>query len=228
MCAIHSFGSIRTAGELRRMSIDRFVGGRRALLRAARPEPHVRAGHGLAAHRRRRQRGRAPARRDARGGGGGGGGGALLGTVRRWRAEALGLRNGFRPVAGLVKAGRVLHGWSGHLLPAPADRPAAARPTGFWTLPTGDAWTPPYRLVTYLEAGEPPVTRLRSRRSRTCEETRRTSAGSYGALPGSAGGLTSRPCRAGRGPRRRGTGRCAGSRTSSSGCSRCGGPPGLG
>jgi len=63
-------------------------------------------------------------------------------------------------VAGLVKAGRVLHGWSGHLLPAPADRPAAARPTGFWTLPTGDAWTPPYRLVTYLEAGEP--------RSRAC------------------------------------------------------------
>jgi sterol 3beta-glucosyltransferase len=79
------------------------------------------------------------------------------GTVRRWRADALGLDGEFRPVADLVRAGRVLHGWSRHLLPAPADWPATARPTGFWTLPAGDDWTPPDRLVTFLEAGEPPV-----------------------------------------------------------------------
>ncbi|MGW3352927.1 glycosyltransferase [Nonomuraea rubra] len=78
------------------------------------------------------------------------------GTVRDWRAGALGLRAGFRPVADLVKAGGVLHAWSPHLLPAPADWPADAHPTGFWTMPAVD-WTPPERLARFLDAGGPPV-----------------------------------------------------------------------
>ncbi|WP_043632895.1 glycosyltransferase [Nonomuraea candida] len=78
------------------------------------------------------------------------------GTLRDWRAGALGLGKGFRPVADLVAAGGVLHAWSPHLLPAPADWPARARPTGFWTLPAGD-WTPPGRLARFLDAGDPPV-----------------------------------------------------------------------
>ncbi|SPL95553.1 UDP-glucose:sterol glucosyltransferase [[Actinomadura] parvosata subsp. kistnae] len=76
--------------------------------------------------------------------------------MRSWRAGALGLRAGFRTVAGLVEAGGVLHAWSPHLLPSPADWPAAARPTGFWTLPPTD-WTPPERLARFLDDGDPPI-----------------------------------------------------------------------
>ncbi|MEV0830022.1 glycosyltransferase [Nonomuraea rubra] len=79
------------------------------------------------------------------------------GTVRDWRAGALGLRDGFRPVADLVKAGGVLHAWSPHLLPAPADWPADAHPTGFWTIPAPGDWTPPERLARFLDDGDPPI-----------------------------------------------------------------------
>ncbi|TMR94970.1 glycosyltransferase [Nonomuraea basaltis] len=79
------------------------------------------------------------------------------GTVRAWRAEALGLEGGFRTSADLIKEGGVLHAWSPHLLPAPADWPASAHPTGFWTMPAGDGWTPPERLARFLDAGDPPV-----------------------------------------------------------------------
>ncbi|MEV4170702.1 glycosyltransferase [Nonomuraea sp. NPDC049709] len=79
------------------------------------------------------------------------------GTVRDWRAGALGLREGFRPMADLIKAGGVLHAWSPQLLPAPADWPAQAHPTGFWTMPAPDGWTPPERLARFLEDGAPPL-----------------------------------------------------------------------
>lgn len=79
------------------------------------------------------------------------------GTVRAWRTEALGLESTFRPVADLIGEGGVLHAWSPHLLPAPADWPVTAQPTGFWTMPAGDGWTPPERLARFLEEGEPPV-----------------------------------------------------------------------
>ncbi|MET7338006.1 glycosyltransferase [Nonomuraea sp. NPDC005650] len=79
------------------------------------------------------------------------------GTIRTWRAEALGLQDGFRPMADLIKTGSVLHAWSPHLMPAPADWPGSARPIGFWTMPLDDTWTPPERLARFLEQGEPPV-----------------------------------------------------------------------
>ncbi|MFI7699963.1 glycosyltransferase [Nonomuraea sp. NPDC049480] len=79
------------------------------------------------------------------------------GTVRAWRTGALGLESTFRPVADLIGEGGVLHAWSPHLLPAPADWPVAAQPTGFWTMPAGDGWMPPERLARFLEEGEPPV-----------------------------------------------------------------------
>ncbi|MEV7008550.1 glycosyltransferase [Streptosporangium sp. NPDC051022] len=79
------------------------------------------------------------------------------GIVRAWRAGALGLESGFRPLADLVREGGVLHAWSPHLLPAPDDWPASAHPTGFWTMPADDGWTPPERLARFLEEGEPPV-----------------------------------------------------------------------
>lgn len=78
------------------------------------------------------------------------------GTVRDWRAGALGLPRRFQPVADLVEGGGVLHAWSPHLLPAPADWPAQARPTGFWTMPADD-WAPPERLARFLDAGDPPI-----------------------------------------------------------------------
>ncbi|WP_170223142.1 glycosyltransferase [Nonomuraea turkmeniaca] len=79
------------------------------------------------------------------------------GTVRTWRREKLGLTGTYRPMAGLVRAGEVLHAWSPHLLPAPGDWPAAAHPTGFWTLPADDVWTPPEPLARFLADGDPPV-----------------------------------------------------------------------
>jgi sterol 3beta-glucosyltransferase len=79
------------------------------------------------------------------------------GTVRAWRSEALELPGRFRATADLVAEGGVLHAWSPHLLPGPADWPAAAHPIGFWTLPADSGWTPPARLVRFLDEGEPPV-----------------------------------------------------------------------
>lgn len=40
--------------------------------------------------------------------------------------------------------------------PDPAWGPQL-RPTGYWTLPVEDAWSPPDELLEFLEAGEPPV-----------------------------------------------------------------------
>jgi sterol 3beta-glucosyltransferase len=73
-------------------------------------------------------------------------------TLRTWRRERLGLTG---PVPPATRGG-VLHAWSPHLLPAPADWPEEARPIGFWTLPAGD-WTPPEPLARFLADGEPPV-----------------------------------------------------------------------
>lgn len=78
-------------------------------------------------------------------------------TIRTWRAESLHLRDGFIPMAELVKTGTVLHAWSPHLLPAPTDWPASAHPIGFWTMPPDNTWTPPEQLARFLDQGEPPV-----------------------------------------------------------------------
>ncbi|MGA5761278.1 hypothetical protein [Nonomuraea bangladeshensis] len=56
---------------------------------------------------------------------------AYRSTVRAWRRERLGLRGAFRPMAGHIGKGAVLHAWSAELLPAPGDWPDEARPTGF-------------------------------------------------------------------------------------------------
>jgi sterol 3beta-glucosyltransferase len=54
-----------------------------------------------------------------------------------------------RPVA-------VIHGYSRHVCPRPADWPAHAMVSGWWFLPER-AWTPPAALDTFLAAGPPPV-----------------------------------------------------------------------
>ena len=81
--------------------------------------------------------------------------------VERWRRDVLALpaRPGRHdplraPGGGPVP---VLHAYSAHVVPRPADWPASAQVTGYWLLPSAPGWTPPRRLAEFLEAGEPVV-----------------------------------------------------------------------
>jgi sterol 3beta-glucosyltransferase len=51
----------------------------------------------------------------------------------------------------------VLYGYSGHVLPRPADWPEQHQLTGYWFLDAPAAWAPPADLVEFLAAGPPPV-----------------------------------------------------------------------
>jgi sterol 3beta-glucosyltransferase len=51
----------------------------------------------------------------------------------------------------------VLHSFSPHVVPRPADWPANAHITGYWLTATESAWAPPRRLARFLDAGDPPV-----------------------------------------------------------------------
>ncbi|MQA88161.1 MAG: glycosyltransferase [Streptosporangiales bacterium] len=79
------------------------------------------------------------------------------GLVRAWRSESLGLPGRSPSLARRAADGPPLHAWSRHLLPAPADWPPGAAPTGFWSLPAPATWTPPDRLARFLKDGDPPV-----------------------------------------------------------------------
>jgi sterol 3beta-glucosyltransferase len=51
----------------------------------------------------------------------------------------------------------VMHGFSRHVVPSPTDWPAHARMTGYWFLDRPATWQPPASLVSFLDAGDPPV-----------------------------------------------------------------------
>ena len=51
----------------------------------------------------------------------------------------------------------VLHAFSQHLLPRPADWPPHAYVTGYWFLEEEQTWQPPAALRAFLDAGDPPV-----------------------------------------------------------------------
>ena len=80
--------------------------------------------------------------------------------IDRWRRDVLALparpgrhdplRSGGAPVT-------VLHAYSPVVVPRPADWPATAHVTGYWTLPSGPDWAPPRRLAEFLDAPEPAV-----------------------------------------------------------------------
>ena len=79
-----------------------------------------------------------------------------------WRSSFAGPAAAFR--RGLGLGGRVRHperviyGWSPHLLPQPADWPAARfRVTGALGLPEGADFAPPKALMAFLRDGPPPV-----------------------------------------------------------------------
>jgi sterol 3beta-glucosyltransferase len=51
----------------------------------------------------------------------------------------------------------VMHCYSAHVGPTPADWPITAAATGYWFLDHLEDWQPPKGLVDFLEAGNPPV-----------------------------------------------------------------------
>jgi len=79
--------------------------------------------------------------------------------VDRWRRDALDLppRRGRHDslVSGDGAPVTVLHAFSEHILPRPADWPATAHVTGYWLLPAPEGWSPPGRLAAFLEDGGP-------------------------------------------------------------------------
>jgi sterol 3beta-glucosyltransferase len=101
--------------------------------------------------------------------------------IDRWRRDVLALparpgrhdplRSGGAPVTvpparpgrdDPLRSGRgasvtVLHAYSPHVVPRPADWPATAHVTGYWTLPSGPDWVPPRRLAQFLDDPEPAV-----------------------------------------------------------------------
>ncbi len=51
----------------------------------------------------------------------------------------------------------ILHGFSPHVIPRPADWAANIHITGYWFLDPPTDWRPPAELVDFLRAGSPPV-----------------------------------------------------------------------
>ncbi len=79
----------------------------------------------------------------------------------RWRRDVLNLprrRGRHDPLLSADGAPvTVLHAFSQHVVPRPADWPATAHVTGYWLLPAPEGWSPPRRLATFLEASGPVV-----------------------------------------------------------------------
>ena len=76
-----------------------------------------------------------------------------------WRREVLGLGplGRFHPPGVLDdKPIALLHGYSAHVVPRPADWPDWAQVTGYWFLDDA-AWQMPSDLKAFLDAGPPPV-----------------------------------------------------------------------
>jgi sterol 3beta-glucosyltransferase len=75
-----------------------------------------------------------------------------------WRRDTLGLgrRPGRHDPLGDPSV-TVLHSFSRHVVPRPADWPATAHITGYWFTRSEPAWAPPRRLADFLGAGDPPV-----------------------------------------------------------------------
>lgn len=51
----------------------------------------------------------------------------------------------------------ILHGWSRHILPRPADWRPGLDVVGYWWPDPDPSWTPPAELLEFLESGDPPV-----------------------------------------------------------------------
>ncbi len=81
--------------------------------------------------------------------------------IDRWRRDVLALppRRGRHNPLLACDGGpvTVLHAFSAHVVPRPADWPATAHVTGYWLLPAAPLWSPPRRLAEFVEARGPVV-----------------------------------------------------------------------
>jgi sterol 3beta-glucosyltransferase len=81
--------------------------------------------------------------------------------IDRWRRDGLDLpprRGRHDPLRSADGAPvTVLHSFSAHVVPRPADWPATAHITGYWMLPAAPDWSPPRRLAEFLDHGDPVV-----------------------------------------------------------------------
>ena len=85
----------------------------------------------------------------------------------------------------------VLYGFSRYVIPKPADWGTHHHVTGYWFLDPSPNWQPPQPLVSFLEAGSPPVyVGFGSMGSRNPEETLKTTLKAL-ALSGQRGVLAS-------------------------------------
>jgi len=75
--------------------------------------------------------------------------------IDAWRRDTLALEPGHHDPLGPRTP--VLHSFSAHVLPRPADWPATAHITGYWFREPAQDWTPPRRLAEFLDGQEPPV-----------------------------------------------------------------------
>jgi UDP:flavonoid glycosyltransferase YjiC (YdhE family) len=75
------------------------------------------------------------------------------GAMQSARERVLGLRG--RPRAHLGQP--VLYGFSSRVVPVPMGAGRAREVTGYWTLPLGEAWSPPPALEAFLARGGPVV-----------------------------------------------------------------------
>ncbi len=78
--------------------------------------------------------------------------------TNRFRRDVLGLPPQTTPQY-LTALRRILvvHGYSRHVVPHPADWPVNLHTTGYWFLDEHEAWQPPDELLRFLNAGNPPV-----------------------------------------------------------------------
>lgn len=82
------------------------------------------------------------------------------GMLNRWRERDMGLRalRRMRPFAdGNGRRLPCVYGFSSHIVPRPADWPAAHQLAGYWFHDSAQAWQAPASLRRFLEAGDAPV-----------------------------------------------------------------------
>jgi sterol 3beta-glucosyltransferase len=77
--------------------------------------------------------------------------------IDRWRRDTLALEPSPGRHDPLGPRTHVLHSFSAHVLPRPADWPSTAHITGYWFGKPAQDWTPPRRLAEFLDRPEPPV-----------------------------------------------------------------------
>jgi sterol 3beta-glucosyltransferase len=81
--------------------------------------------------------------------------------IGRWRRDVLALPPRHRQNDPLLAADgtpvTVLHSFSRHVLPRPADWPPYAHVTGYWPLAAEPGWSPPRRLAEFLGHSDPVV-----------------------------------------------------------------------